>query len=322
MKAISNMFHRFSVILMFCLLAATAALAQNQTITLHFADGTTMTGEVAQVNEAGILLREASGQLTPRVPWTKLSQADLKELEQNPKAAKFVEPFIEVSQEELRKKTEVQIKEFPKLKRPANGSLFGGLGGSLLGVVTLLILYGSNLYAAYEISIFRAQPAGLVCGVAAVAPVVGPIIFLSMPTRLRQKEPEWQAPAEEYPAGSEAEAAITAEQAAATAEADAAAQAAAQPAGPPPPKVFARGQFTFNRRFFETQMPGFFAVTRPEAEKDTVMTFKTSRGTFIVQRISRISASDITLQVNKGHAFEDNIVPFVEIQEVQIQRQH
>ena len=62
-------------------------------------------------------------------------------------------------------------------------------------------------------------------------------------------------------------------------------------------------------------------MTRPEAEKDTVLTFKTTRGNFVVQRISRISANDITLQVNKGHAFEDNIVPFVEIQEVQLQRQ-
>ncbi len=306
---------------MFCIVSATAVYAETQSVTLHLTDGSTLTGEVAQVNEAGILLRESTGQLTPRVAWTKLSQADLKELEQNPKAAKFVEPFIEVSQEELIKKTEVQIKDFGKLKRPVGGSLIGGMAGSALGIFTLLILYAGNLYAAYEISIFRAQPAGLVCGVAAVAPLVGPIIFLSMPTRLRQKEQTWEQPAEEHQPAGEAEAAIAAEQGAVAAEAGAAAQAAAQPEGPPPPKVFARGQFTFNRRFFETQVPGFFAVTRPEAEKDTVMTFKTSRGTFIVQRISRISASDITLQVNKGHAFEDHIVPFVEIQEVQLQRQ-
>ncbi len=192
----------------------------------------------------------------------------------------------------------------------------------MTGIFILLVLYAANIYAAYEISIFRAQPPALVCGVAAVAPVIGPVIFISMPTRLRQKEADWQPPAEEYAPAGEAAAAIAAEQQAVAGEQQAAAHAAAQPAGPPPPKVFARGQFTFNRRFFETQLPAFFAMTRPEAERDSVLTFKTARGNFPVQRISRISATDITLQVHKGHAFEDHLIPFVEIQEVQLQRQH
>jgi hypothetical protein len=319
MKPPSNMFHRFSVVLVLCALLATGAYAQNQTVTLHLPDGQTLTGEIVQMNDSGILLRQADGQPGTRIPWTKLSQADLKELDQNPKAAKFVEPFIEVSEAEKIQKTEVEIKDYPKLQRPPGGSLIGAMTGSIIGIFTLLILYAANIYAAYEIAIFRAQPPALVCGVAAVAPLVGPIIFISMPTRLRQKEPDWQAPVEQPVIQDEAAAAIAAEQAAAAPEA--AGHAPVQPAGPPPPKVFARGQFTFNRRFFETQLPGFFAMTRSEAEKDTVLTFKTTRGTFTVQRISRISASDITLQVNKGHAFEDNIVPFVEISEVQLQRQ-
>lgn len=319
MRNASNMFHRFSVVLMFCVLLGTAAYADNPTITLHLADGTTLTGEIAQMDENGIRIRQADGQSAPRVAWTKLSQADLKELSQNPKAEKLVEPFIEVSQDEIIKKTEVDIKDYAKLQRPTGTSLIGGLFGSVAGVFTLLVLYAGNIYAAYEISVFRAQPVGLVCGVAAVAPLIGPIIFLSMPTRLKQKEPQWQPTPEEYAAEDQAAAAVAAEQVFVAAEP--AAQAAAQPAGPPPPKVFARGQFTFNRRFFETQLPGFFAMARPEAEKHTVLTFKTSRGTFVVQRISRISASDISLQIQKGHAFEDSIVPFVEIQEVQLQRQ-
>lgn len=319
MKNPSNMFHRLSVVLMFGALLATAAYAQNQTVTLHLPDGQTLTGQIIQMNDESILLQQANGQPAPRVPWSKLSQEDLKELEQNPKAARYVEPFIETTPEDRIKKTEVEIKDYPKLERPAGRSLIGGLAGSVSGIFILLVLYAANIYAAYEISIFRAQPAGLVCGVAAVAPLIGPIIFLSMPTRLRQKEPQWQPPVEEIAAQDEAAAAIAAEQTAAAAET--AAQAPAQPAGPPPPKIFARGQYTFNRRFFETQMPWLFAVARPEAERDTVMTFKTTRGTFIVQRIGRVSASDITLQVQKGHASEENIVPFVEIQEVQMQRQ-
>ena len=77
-----------------------------------------------------------------------------------------------------------------------------------------------------------------------------------------------------------------------------------------------RGQFTFNRRFFETQVPGFFAVIRPEADKDMALIFKSSRGTYTAARISRISPSEIYLQIQKGHASEEVIIPFVEIQEV------
>ena len=66
----------------------------------------------------------------------------------------------------------------------------------------------------------------------------------------------------------------------------------------------------------ETQLPAFFAMTRPEAEKDKVLIFKTARGTYDVQRITRASATDITLHVVKGPASEDVVVPFVEVSEV------
>ena len=63
-------------------------------------------------------------------------------------------------------------------------------------------------------------------------------------------------------------------------------------------------------------MPGFFAVMRPEADKEMVLVFKSARGTHMAQRISRISPNEIYLQVQKGHASEEVIVPFGEIQEV------
>ncbi len=47
----------------------------------------------------------------------------------------------------------------------------------------LLLIYVANIYAAYEIAACRAQPIALVMGVAAVMPVLGPIIFLAMPKR-------------------------------------------------------------------------------------------------------------------------------------------
>ena len=86
----------------------------------------------------------------------------------------------------------------------------------------------------------------------------------------------------------------------------------------PATKTFPRGQFTFNRRFFETQVPTFFAVVRSEADKDMVLSVKSLRGTHTVQRISRISSNEMYVQVQKGHASEEIVVPFAEIQEVQL----
>ena len=51
----------------------------------------------------------------------------------------------------------------------------------------MLLLYAANIYAGYEISIFRARPPALVCGVSAVLPLIGPIIFLSMPTKIARR---------------------------------------------------------------------------------------------------------------------------------------
>jgi len=295
--------------------------------TFHFTDGRTVTGDIVGMNDDGVVLKQADGSYGDRIPWTKFSQADLKNLEQDPKAAQFVEPYIEQSKEDVMKRTEVEVKEFPKLPRPAKHSLIAALLTSGMGLFIFVMVYGGNLYAAWEIAVFRAQSPPLVCGISAVAPFIGPIVFLAMPTRLKPKEAEWKAPAEER-LDSGVAAAIAAEEAVpveehpvaeiAPAGAAPAAHAAPAAANVPAAKVFARGQFTFNRRFFETQMPGFFAIARPEADKDKVLTVKSARGIHIAQRICRISANDLTLQVQKGVASEEVTVPFVEIQEVQL----
>lgn len=310
-KSIVLKLYRFCVVLTFCGLLAGIAGAE----TLHLSAGQTVSGEIVSIDDKGIVLKQPDGSYGERIAWTKLSQADLKELQQNPKAAPFVEPFIEVSQADKLAKTEIQLKEVERMPRPTGHSLIAAMFTSAIGIFTLFLLYAGNMYAAYEISVFRAQPVGLVCGVAAVAPVLGPIIFLAMPTRLKQKEAEWQPPAEE-PVEAGIATAIAAEQAAA-ANAEAAAAQSAAPALPPT-KTFMRGQYTFNRRFFETQMPGYFAMTRPDADKDMVLTVKSTRGTHVAQRFSRISGNELYVQVMKGNAFEDVIIPFVEIQEVQI----
>src|SRR5207244_9392134 len=139
--------------------------------------------------EVQVKIREAKDE---KVPWDRYSQEDLKKFAENKKMAPVVEPFIEITQEEKIKKTEVHIKEPPRLARPPPQSLFGAFFSSGLGVFVMLLLYAANIYAGYEVSIFRAQPPALVCGVSAVLPLAGPIIFLSMPTKMVAAPPTWE----------------------------------------------------------------------------------------------------------------------------------
>jgi len=59
-------------------------------------------------------------------------------------------------------------------------------------------------------------------------------------------------------------------------------------------------------------------VVKREADKDMLLVVKASRGLYVGQRISRIAANDLHLQVLKGHATEEIMIPFTEIQEIQL----
>ena len=127
-----------------------------------------------------------------RVAWTSFSQEDLKQFAKVPKMAPLVEPLIEITQAEKIKKTEVKLKQPERLERPEQRSLVGALFSSGLGLLIMLVLYAANIYAGYEVSIFRARPTALVCGVSAVLPLIGPIIFLSMPTNIAPAVETWE----------------------------------------------------------------------------------------------------------------------------------
>jgi hypothetical protein len=310
--------------LLACGLIAGPVRADNFRLT----SGETITGEVlvTSANDAGAQIKVAEGEYK-RVSWASFSQEDLKKFARISKLQPFVEPFIEISAEEKIKKTEVTIKQPPRLERPAARSLFGALLSSGPGFLILLVLYAANLYAAYEISIFRAQPAVLVCGVSAVLPLAGPIIFLSMPTKIPPAEQTWEgAPAAAAGAAGAAGAAAGGADTVNPMQAEGAPhptglklahfESEKEESGLPPATVFQRGQFTFNRRFIETKFPGFFGVVRRDADRDMVLVIKSTRGEYIGQRISRIAANDLHLQVQRGHATEEVMIPFVEIQEI------
>jgi hypothetical protein len=94
----------------------------------------------------------------------------------------------------------------------------------------------------------------------------------------------------------------------------------APPAPPEQPEteVFQRGQFMFNRRFFETKFSGFFGIVRREADKDKVLQVKTPHSLFVAERITRIAANEVHFEVLRGDSRQEVMVPFAEIQEIQL----
>ena len=306
------------------------------------ADGSNVSGDIVSFNDNGIIFRTGGDQYTDRLPWLKFSQDGLKKLSQNQKIDPFVEPFI-MPPTRPATKPDVKIQDVSRLDRSSPASLFGGLFTSSVGLVVLLLIYAANLYAGYEIALFRARPTGLVMGVAAVLPIVGPIIFLSLQD-LRTVAAA--APPEEIPDAT-------------TAATPAATPGAAAPAGaaphrfvvpgmvveeakekvhitagsweagapPTPPEqqeteIFRRGQFMFNRRFFETKFPGFFGIIRSEADKDKVLQVKTPHTLFVAERITRIGANEVHFEVLRGGSRQEVMTPFAEIQEVQLKHRN
>ena len=271
-----------------------------------------MSGDVILFNEAGITIRTPGDNYT-NVVWPMFSQDALKQLIKNPKIKPLAAPFIETPPRA--KHVDVSVQQASRLEHPKNESLFVALISSSVGFVALLLIYAANIYAGYEIALVRARPIALVMGVAAVLPIIGPVIFLSMPVR---QEP---APVEE--SQPEAPSYAVPGAAAPVAESVAAVGIRVSPAtaaktAQPEAQVFQRGQFMFNRRFFETKFSGFFSVIRRPAEKDLVLVIKTARAQLIAQRITRIASNEAHFEVVQGGRQQEVMVPFADIQEIQL----
>ena len=299
----------------FCLGVWLAGRAGADTFQLN--NGEVLSGEPISYNAEGLVVKGADGGFAPRVAWTNFTEATLKKLLTLPKAKPFVESFVEVDEELPAKKAalEVKPKPVPRLERSSGPFAWASVTETPVGLMILVILFAANLYAAYEISVFRNYPALLVCGAALVAPVFAPIVFLCLPTRLR--------PDARLAAQMETEQQVAAERAAAPEFEVAAEPAPAGPAGPvgsnvPPATTFQRGQTTFNRRFFETKLAGFLRPVPTEAEKDMMIHVKCVRGDYSGTRISRIMPNEIYLQITKNNASSDVIIPFAEISLVEI----
>jgi hypothetical protein len=285
--------------------------------TFPLTDGTSVTGDVISYNDNGVVFRLEVDKYSPRVPWTKFSQDALKQLAKNPKILPLAEPFIETEPAmERTKKAEVKVHEVSRLELPPKQSLFGALFSSSVGLLALMLIYAANIYSGYEIAVMRSRPIALVMGVAVVLPILGPIIFLALPVRVEPAPAA--APQPEAAPHTFAVPGAAAPVAAGIHIVDASWQKDSPAAGQAAAQIFQRGQFTFNRRFFETKFAGFFSMIRRESEKNLVLTIKTGRTLLVVERISRIATNEMHVEIPKGAGIQEVMVPFAEIVEVQL----
>lgn len=304
-----------------CLIVAAGWAWTGAAATFSLNDGQTISGDVSSGTAQGLILRKGEGEFTPRIPWTNFTQSALKQLSSNPKIKPFLEPYLELDEPEPSATKKKQITADPKIpermERPDPKAGLGGLFKNGLTLTLIFLIYAANVYAGFEVALFRNYPPAVVCGVAAVAPFLGLMVFLCLPTRLQKSHDELAAEsmahhAPEAPAHGHGH-----PQAHGSEEAPAEAAASAAPAAPQA-IVYLRGQTTFNRRFFETKFAGFLRMVPGEAEKDKVIEVKSSRGDHVGTRLARVQPAEIYLQVTKGGASSEVMIPFTEILEVKI----
>ncbi len=322
-----NRYMRRFGLLLVCLLGFLSITALADTYVLN--DGTKIDGDPISITDKGVVFHSVDGSDLPRVSWDDFSQDAIKTLIPHVKSANertLVEQLVDEPKQEKEAAKEIVVKPIQPPPRPKTDIGLLALFGSPVGLTILFILYCTNIYAAYEVAIYRRRPLAMVCGLAAI-PFLGvfsPITFVAMPTvkgeieaemdqaqtRFRETAPPVEAvmapPPEDVPS------------AAAEAEAAPVAAAPAVASTLPPPVIFKRGEFSFNRRFFETRLAGFFRLVPGEAEKDMVVFIKSARGDFIGRRITRITPTELYLQLFNGNATADEMIPFIEVLEVQV----
>lgn len=276
---------KFLLTLFFCFISAALAFGA---VTLKLTDGGTLTGDIVKPDQSGLMFH-GEGDLYTNIAWARLSQDTLKDISSDPKVKAFADLFIEPT---VSPAPQIQLKPVDRIERPEHPSLIVGIVTSPLGLFLLLLIYGANLFAAFEISLVKARPAAQVMGVAAILPIIGPVIFLYLPMHV-EKTPEQILEEQPFPEGEQSP-----EQIQIVAHGDGGAAAGGAAAAPAEkklePQIFPRGKFTFNKRFLETKFANFIGVPKGEALKYT-MEVKTSKDQFAVDQIMQISAADVLL---------------------------
>lgn len=299
--------------LLFLLMAALPLFAAEY----KMADGAVINGELVAPNEEGTVIRRTSGGLTSRLGWDRFAQETLVQFAQDPSLKELVEAYIDAPEGVVEAKPELVVKQPPgRLERPARRpGIFSAFTGTSAGWFILLVLLAANLYAAYEVAIYRNYPLAAVMSTSLILPILGPILFLCMPPRVRDDvvlESQYEAPQDVQNTGNQ-------ELAAAGLAGSGLSLSAGHKAGgvatAPQQTTYRRGEVEFNRAFFEKAFPHFFRLTRGDADKDAVISIRSGKGEVVATRISRISSNEIGLITQKGHEVQ---LKFSDISEVQM----
>lgn len=272
-----------------------------ETHTFVMENGNVIEGNVSDMDEESFVIRNKNGVFEKRTDLVFLSQETLKWLKEDPKYAEFVDPFIELPEDEIHPPV-INVRQPERMAKPDGETTFFSTLTTPMGFLLLFAFYGGNLFAAYEIAVFRGRPVALVCGLSAILPVIGPILFISLPgiesaSNYDSEPVADDGGAPEAPPAPAAPAAPSGKPGLGLAKGMAAAGGAG---GGLAGAVFSKDDTNFNRNFIETKFTEFFRVVPSASIKNLVLAFKTVKREYVATRITRISGSDLHLQLQQG----------------------
>jgi hypothetical protein len=274
-------------------------------------NGDVINGSVASATEDGLVVRLRIGGFSDRVPWAKFTQETLKLLAEDPKIKPMVEPFIEIPPEVKAKKAAekraIHLKPVPRVELPTTETGFTSKMASPVFLLIIGVLFAANVYAGYAAAVYRNRPPALACGVSVLLPVLGPILFLSLPTQSAvESEAESMAYAGEEYAPAPPGAAVSSSLG--VAKTDKPQATKYQPA------TYSRDNTEFNRRFFETKFAGFFRLVLGDAEKEMVVVVKTPKQEYVAKRFARITSNEMRLQLLRDNEVSVNFSEIIQVQ--------
>ena len=289
---------------------------------ISLTNGDILNGEVADVDQNGIVVRVKIGGFARRANWMQLTQESLKKIkrlgETDPKrygvrikgqwvgADQFAEPFIEPDESEMERNLPpgpvrgLVEPEVPSSVQVTSKMAAYGSGG---GIGLLVAIAIGSMVAGLGVAAFRESNALLAAGVSLVLPVVGPILILVKPKVEYEDDEEDEYEYEEAEAPEGATMTDTGGGAVAGMLPEAKKMSFAQ-AGPKQsglkPQIWTRGDTRFDRSFFQNNFPNYFKVVLGAAERDMVLAIKTGKREYVGQRIKRISGTDIHMELLNG----------------------
>ncbi|GIT77694.1 MAG: hypothetical protein Ct9H300mP32_0760 [Verrucomicrobiota bacterium] len=290
---------------------------------ISLTNGDILNGEVADVDQNGIVVRVKVGGFSRRANWMQLTQESLKKIkllgETDPKrygvrinrqwvsADQFAEPFIEPDESEMEKNL---------LPGPVNGLVEPEVPSNVQ-VASKMAAYGSGGGHRPAGGHRHREHGGRTwrCGVQGIKRAAGsrrlacpadrwPDSFLVKPKVEYEdddEDDEYEYEEAEAPEG--ATMSDTGGGAVAGMLPEAKKMSFAQ-AGPKKaaakPQTWTRGDTRFDRSFFQNNFPNYFKVVLGAAEREMVLALKTGKREYVGQRIKRISGTDVHMELLNG----------------------